>query len=181
VPDDEGAGMKTSWRKWVQAVKRINGIGSPVFSISWNPAVDDRTAAERCITDLEARGLLYADFDWELPAECYAESAKLRDELTRQMQELSRDAPAFRELDGMRDACREFRQVLRERGFQTIANRHDFRDELQKAEYLQALGALRHTCGRHAMSLAVAYGIDVAKHLADRFPKLDVAGDDDAA
>jgi hypothetical protein len=172
--------MKTSWRKWEQAVKRINGVGCPVFSISWNPPLDDRTAAERCITDLERRGLLYADFEWELPAECYAESSKLRDELTRQMQGLSRDAPAFRELDAMRDACREFRLTLRERSLQTVANHHDFRDELQKAEYLQAIGALRYTCGRHAMSLAVAYGIDVAKHLADRFPRADVAEDEHA-
>ena len=172
--------MKTSWRKWQQAARRINGIGFPIFSISWNPPVDDRTAAERCITDLESRGLLYADFEWELPAECYTQASKLREELTRQMQDLSRDAPAFGELDGMRDACREFRQTLREKDLQAVAYHQDFRDDLQKAEYLQALGALRHKCGQHAMSLAVAYGIDVAEHLAARFPKAEVTGDDDS-
>jgi len=148
--------------------------------VSWNPPVADRTAAERAITDFESRGLLYTDFQWELPDQCYAAADDLQEEVTRQMKELSREAPVFRQLDAIRDACRLFRNILRELGIERVSDHADL-ERLQSAKYLQALGALRDASGKQIMLLCVEYGIDIAPHLAVSLPPPNVLSDDDEA
>jgi hypothetical protein len=170
--------MKQTWRTWEGIASRITGFSVPLFGISWNPPVSDRTAAERCITSLESTGLLYADFEWEQPNECYVAASRLRDELTRQLQELAREAPVFRQLDAIREACRVFRDTLRRKGFESVSHHSDLHDH-QKAEFLQTLGALRDTCGKQIMLLAVQYGVDVAPHLAAWLPAPDAAKAED--
>lgn len=169
--------MKQTWRRWEQIASRITGVSVPIFGVSWDPPISDRTAAERAITDFESRGLLYAHFQWEMPDKCYADADLLRKELTDQMKGLSRDAPVFRQLDAIRDACRVFREKLRQQGVERI-NDHAKLQHQQKAEYLQVLGALRDACGRQIMLLCVQYGIDVAPHLAGTLPPPDVASDE---
>jgi hypothetical protein len=168
--------MKQTWRRWEQIASRITGVSVPIFGVSWNPPIPDRTAAERAITYFESRGILYEDFQWEMPDQCYAGAAALREELTEQMKELSREAPVFRQLDAMRDGCRVFREKLRQQGVERITD-HAMLQHHQKAEYLQALGALRDASGKQIMLLCVEYGIDIAPHLASTLPPPDVASD----
>lgn len=164
--------MKQTWRRWEQIASRITGFSVPIFGVSFNPPTADRTAAERAITDFEGRGLLYTHFQWEMPDQCYAAADDLREELTRQMKELSREAPIFHQLDAIRDACRVFREKLRQEGVERVSDHANLQHH-QKAEYLQALGGLRDAVGRQIMVLCVEYGIDVAPHLAAKLPDPD--------
>ena len=161
--------MKKSWRTWERIAGRITGISIWQFGMSWDPPISERTAAERAITYLESRGLLSAEFQWENPDQCYADASTVRDELTRQLQELSRDAHVFRQLDAIRDGCRAFRDLLRQKNLETVSHSSGLTDK-QRADFLQALGALRDTCYKQIMILAVEYGIDVAEHLAACLP-----------
>jgi hypothetical protein len=166
--------VKKAWRTWERIASRITGISVPIFGVSWNPPLPERTAAERAITYLESRGLLYAEFQWENPDQCYADASTVRDELTRQLQELNRDAHVFRQVDAMRDACRVFRELLRQKNLETVSHHSELSDK-QKADFFQTLGALRDTCGKQIMILAVEYGIDVADHLAACLPPPEAA------
>jgi hypothetical protein len=169
--------MKQTWKRWEQVASRITGFSVPIFGLSWNPPIPDRTAAERAITDFEGRGLLYADFQWEMPDQCYADAAALREELTEQMKTLSRDAPVFRQLDAIRDPCRLFRNKLRLQGVEQVSDHAKLQDR-QKAKYLQALGALRDASGQQIMLLCVQYGVDVAAHLASALPAPNAVSDE---
>lgn len=162
--------MKISWRTWEKIAGRITGISILQFGISWDPPISERTAAERAITYFESRGLLYTEFQWENPDQSYADAHTVRDEMTRQMQALSRpDAHVFRQFDAIRDGCRAFRDLLRQKNLETVSHYSDLTDK-QRADFLQALGALRDTCNKQIMILAVEYGIDVAEHLAACLP-----------
>jgi hypothetical protein len=162
--------MKQSWQKWKSVASRITGVNIPIIGISWNPPQSDRDAAERAITYLESKGLLYTEFQWENPDQCYADASNVRDEMTRQLQQLSRNGhDVYRQLDAIRDACRVFREVMRQKNLERVVH-HSSLSDREKAEFLQALGALRDACGKQIMILAVEYGIDVASHLAACLP-----------
>lgn len=158
--------MKKSWHLWEQIASRITGISFPIFGVSWNPPVLERTVAERAITYLETRGLLYTEFQWENPDRCYEDADVMRAGVTSHMLELNRrEASVHFQLDVLRDACRIFRDILREQGLHRVTYYADLTD-IQRANFLQALGAFRDTCGKQIMIFAVKYGIDVAEHLA---------------
>ncbi|WP_368367240.1 DUF6650 family protein [Paraburkholderia youngii] len=164
--------MKIPWHKWQRIANRITGFNVPWFGVTWNPPPLERTAAERAITYLESKGLFYAAFRWENPNECYADASEIRDELTRQMLELAKDSHVYRQLDAMRDACRMFRNLLREGNLEKIGYYQEL-DDKQRADFLLALGALRYGCGQQIMTLAVEYGVDVADHLKASLPSTE--------
>ena len=93
------------------------------------------------------------------------------------MKSLVRDTPVFRQLDAIRNACRSFRDKLRQQGVQGV-NDHAALQDRQKAEYFQALGALRDASGNQIMLLCVQYGIDVAAHLAGTLPAPNTVSDE---
>jgi len=106
---------------------------------------------------------------WENPDQCYEDASGVRDDLTRQMEGLTRDAPVFLQLDAIRNACRVFRDLLRQKNLERFSHHSELSDK-QKADFLQALGALRDACGKQIMILVVEYGIDIAPHLAACLP-----------
>jgi len=161
--------MKQRWQAWERIANGITGISIPIFGVSWNPPTLQRTAAERAITYLESRGLLYAEFQWENPDQCYEDASGVRDDLTRQMERLTRDSPVFLQLDAIRNACRVFRDLLRQKNLEKFSHHSELSDK-QKSDFFQALGALRDACGKQIMILVVEYGIDIAPHLAACLP-----------
>jgi hypothetical protein len=168
--------MKISWHKWERIASRITGFSTPVGGVDWDPPVPQITAAERAITYLESKGLLYTEFQWENPNQCYADASALRDELTRQMLELPKESFVYRQLDAMRDACRVFRERLMKWKLYTVPYYADLNDK-QRADFLQALGGLRDACGKQIMILQVEYNIDVADHLKACLPSSEADSD----
>jgi hypothetical protein len=68
--------------KFPSFVKRINGISTPIFGVSWNPGKPERDIARQVISYLEDRRVLYAPSERELPSHCVDSVLQMRQFLT---------------------------------------------------------------------------------------------------
>ena len=162
------------WERWKDIASRITGISIPFFGISWQPPVLERNIAEKALTYIESRNLLDVSFEREeSPERTYYDAERIRDELTKLMQEVSRDTAVFRKLDAIRQACSIFRRRLREDKLDRYGYASPIPDEVGKAQFLRALGGFRDACGIQIMVLCVMYGIDVPAKLASCLPPPD--------
>ena len=68
--------------KFKQIIKRLNGISTPVFGVSWNPSQTDKDQAKEIINFLEDRRVLYNPSDMEMPDHCVQSVLEIRRFLT---------------------------------------------------------------------------------------------------
>ena len=161
------------WEIWKDIAIRITVISIQFFGISWQPPVLERNIAEKALTCIESRNVLDVSFETEEISErTYYDAKIIRDELTKLMQEVSRDTDVFRKLDAIRQACSTFRRRLREGKLEHGYN-SPTPDEVGKALHLRALGGFRDACGMQIMVLCVMYGLDVPAKLAGCLPPPD--------
>jgi hypothetical protein len=147
--------------------KRLTGISTPIFGVSWTPPEDKRKTVRRLVAFLEDRRTLYADHHAEYGPWVEQSILEMRKELTDLLKHCSDDDELEGPIRAMRAACRKF---LDRMGPLESARRIYYPRE---ALMWEALGELRATFGLHLARLCAAYGVDVEPDLAAILPAAD--------
>lgn len=150
----------------------IVGIGGA----SWQPREADRTIAQRVLTHLEDRRVLYSPYECELPEHCVASVLEIRRFLTHELGEAGDRSDLTASLRGMRAACRRFLDQT------AVAVEHgEVQQHLGGTPqwiFNQSLGELRALIGMYIAVLADRFKLDVEDGLAAALPP--APRDDDA-
>ncbi len=147
--------------------KRITGISTPVFGVSWNPPENKRSIIQRLVAFLEDRRALYADYSREYGPWVEKSIIEIRAELTNILKSCPDDEQLTGPIRAMRAACRKYLDEIGPSGsHRQMLYPHE-------AAMWQTLGELRGIIGLHLARLCVAYGVDVESELASIFPSPD--------
>ena len=158
--------------KFKDIIKRITGISTPVFGVSWNPKNTERDVAKEVIPYLEDRRVLYVPSEMEVPQHCVDSVLQIRHFLTSKIAKLDQDSELSNSLRAMRAACRKFLNNISSRNGDIIRfGAH--RGHWASWEFNGAIGELRGVFGIHVAKIAVAYGVDVENDLASIMPEQD--------
>ena len=158
-----------------EAASRMTGFSTPIFGVSWEPAVSDVAVARRLLAFLEDRRVLYSPTHVEIADHCIRSVLEIRHHLTETIGE----AGIADDLDGhiraMRGACRRFLTELDvddgdDRLWIPGSRRDQYRSGLDDWRLNQALGELRAVFGIHIGHVASKYGIDIEDDLASILP-----------
>jgi len=144
--------------------KRITGISTPVFGVSWNPPQDRREIVRHLVVFLEDRRALYADFHGEYGPWVERSVLEMRAELTNALKTCPEEIELTGPIRGMRAACRKFLDQMHHPG----KGRRPFYPH--EPQMWQALGEMRGMVGLHLARLCAAYGVAVERELASIFP-----------
>jgi hypothetical protein len=152
---------------FVEIGRRITGISTPVFGLSWNPPEDRRRIVRGLVAFLEDRRALYADFHMEYSPWVEKSVLEMRSVLTKTLKSCPEDGELTGPIRGMRSACRKF--------LDRMAYPGSLRMNMYPHEALmwEALGELRGMFGLHLARLCAEYGVDVEPELAAIFPDSD--------
>lgn len=151
-------------------IKRITGISTPIFGLSWNPEKTERNIARQVITYLEDRRVLYAPSEMECPDHCVQSVLQIRQFLTSKIGEAPEKSELSGSLKAMRAACRKF---LNETGDPDIIRFGSHFGHFASWKFNSAIGELRGVFGVHVAKIAAAYGLDVEKDLDSILPEKD--------
>lgn len=154
--------------RFKQILKRITGISTPIFGVSWKPPEAERGIAQDLATFLEDRRVLYNPMELECPHHCVESVLEIRRELTSLLRRVSSESTLKESLRGMRAACRKFLDATdgqhgRHGPIHMPFGRHDW-------IFISALGELRGVVGVHLARIAAAYGLDLERELAAILP-----------
>ena len=148
---------------------RLTGFSTPVFGVSWNPPVPEVTIANRVVTFLENRRVLYNVYELEMPDHCVSSVIEIRHFLTDVLGQLTSQQELTLHLKAMRAACVKFLNVVQESQSRLII-RNSFDTGPRSWTFFSALGDLRTIIGLYLGALAVIYGLDVDNDLASILP-----------
>jgi hypothetical protein len=162
--------MKISFK---HIIRRISGISTPVFGVSWHPNESERDVARELITFLEDRRVLYNPYYTEVPTHVTESFLEIRREITRLLHKLDDKSEAAASLRAMRAASRKFlddtqRLIKEYPGF--VDFMHNYNHIL---EFFTCLGEARGVFGIHIAQLCVKYGIELERNLATILPRED--------
>lgn len=153
--------------KFNEVIKRITGLSTPVFGISWNPEGTDRDRAKSIVAFLEDRRVLYNPTEMEVPHRCVQSILEIRGFLTEQIGRIENQE--FREiLKGMRAACRKFLDSVGER--EDIVQHGNTAGHWASWAFNGAVGELRGVFGIHIVKIAAMYGLDIENDLSSILP-----------
>ena len=154
---------------------RLTGFSIPIFGISWQPDEAEIRIAQRIITQLEDRRVLYSPHEMELPKHCVSSVLEIRRILTDELGKISQKSQLYSDLQMLRAACRKF--LDRIHPFESNLNHHfDFNKKLftnwiaNDWIFMSALGELRGVFGIGIAKIAVSYGIDITGDLVNIIP-----------
>jgi len=147
--------------------RRVTGISTPVFGVSWNPPENSRDIVRRLVAYLEDRRALYADYHAEYGPWVEESVLQMRAELTNILKACPEDEHLTGPVRAMRAACRKF---LDQMGHPGTPRRIMYPYE---ASMWHALGEMRAIFGLHLARLCASYGVDVEPELASIFPTPD--------
>lgn len=153
--------MKINFKR---IAKRLTGISTPFFGVSWTPPDTHREVARKLITFLEDRRALYNPYDMETPVWVIESVLEIRRRLTETLGALDEDADISPHLRAMRAACRKFM---------------DEAERLKRGRYSHfgglfvALGEMRAIFGVHIAQLSVKYGVNIDGKLTTILPGED--------
>jgi hypothetical protein len=154
-------------------IRRVTGISTPFFGISWNPEKTETDVARQVITYLEDRRVLYEPSEMEVPWQCVESILQIRQFLTPIIGNLPEKTELSQSLRAMRAACRKFLDRTGAKGGDIV--QYGARtNHWASWEFNGAVGELRGVFGIHIAKIAVAYGIDVEKELASIIPEEDI-------
>ena len=151
--------------KFDEITSRVTGLSCPIFGVSWNPPEPDRKVAQRVITFLEDRRVLFSPSEVEVPSHCVESVLQIRQYLTHELQGTDRDAPLSATLRALRAACRKFLDTVGPIDHHGVIG-HGYQDWV----FISALGELRGSFGIHVATMAASYGLDVEDELASILP-----------
>lgn len=150
--------MKIPFKK---LVKRINGISTPVFGISWNPSESEREKARKLIIYLEDKRALYYPFDMEIPYHVNESILEIRKYLTEFLQDIEENSTLVQNVRSMRAACRKYLDVnpkaKKKRGYFPL-------------DQMQSLIEFRTTVGNNLTEICVKYGLDLNDDFEEILP-----------
>lgn len=150
--------------KFERIYKNITGLSCPIFGIQWNAPIIEADEAQKIVTFLEDKRVLFNPVSMESASHCAQSVINIRSELTKALQNLPSDSNLAKQLKQLRKACQEFSDKL---GVpQLILLDHP----VQISMLERALFKLRQTCGLSVAEIAVAYGLDVEDGLASIIP-----------
>lgn len=150
--------------KFQEILKRLTGLSSPVFGVSWNPENTSRDIARRTILFLEDRRVLYNPSEMEDPRHCVISILEIRKFLTNQIPDTA-DEKLQEPLKALRIACRKFLDSVG-----AEENRIPFGNHRASRTFNSAIGELRGVFGVHIAKIAAMYGLDVEDNLASILP-----------
>lgn len=163
--------------RFSEIARRLTGISTPIFGVSWEPGEADVAVARRVVRFLEDRRVLFNPYELEVPAHCIESVIEIRRFLTDQINTLADDDDVVPHLVAMRTACRKFLDSIDEperRGLLHPGNMWGSPGWV----FNSALGELRGVIGVHVAQLAAKHGLDVAEGLDSILPA-EPASDDD--
>lgn len=159
--------------KFEDIVKRLTGISTPFFGVSWNPPEAERDIARRIIAFMEDRRVLYAPSEMEVPQHCVDSVIHIREFLTDEIGKLETDKEITKSLRAMRAACRKFlSRVGGDKQGEILMYGHH-RNHWASWVFNDALGQMRGVFGVHIALMAVKYGLDIEGELASILPEED--------
>ena len=95
--------------KFAEIAKRLTGLSTPIFGLSWNPPESERSVAQRVVAQLEDRRVLYNPSEMEVPHHCVTSVLEIRRLLTGELGALDEKSELAGSLRAMRAACRKYR------------------------------------------------------------------------
>jgi hypothetical protein len=101
---------------------RLTGFSISVFGISWQPDEAEIRIAQRIITQLEDRRVLYSSHEMELPKHCINSVLEIRRILIDELGKISQKSQLYNDLQILRAACRKF--LDRIQPFESELNNH---------------------------------------------------------
>jgi len=156
--------------KFKDIIKRLNGISTPVFGVSWNPNKTDNDQAREIIVFLEDRRVLYNPSEMEMPDHCVHSVLEIRRFITQKVASVQ-SVDLQESLRAMRASCRKFLDVVGSN--EDIVKFGHHSGHWASWEFNSAIGELRGVFGIHIARIAVMYGIDVEKDLSKILPIAD--------
>jgi hypothetical protein len=165
--------------RFSEIVGRLNGFSTPIFGVSWTPPVSDVAVARALVAFVEDRRVLFADWNFEVPADCVQSVMDIRKYLVGvvgnsgvadQLRDPSRIMTGY---------CRRFLDSVglsEDRRDLDAATRRLFEEErnwMSDFRFAQALGELRAGVALQVAVVAAAYGLDVEDDLARTLPPLE--------
>lgn len=151
--------------------KRITGIGCPLFSVSWNPPKLEVDIAQRVVTFLEDRRVLYNPMELEVPEHCKQSVIKIREFITQTLFEIDSNSELGIVLRSIRAACRKFLDTIAYRN-----NRTDiYRNQMGMGDQFifdSGIGELRGAIGLQLAKLLVMYGLECEADLLTILPPI---------
>ncbi len=155
--------------KFLEIANRITGVSLPIFGISWNPPKLERQIAEKVITYLEDRRVLYNPYELESPKHCVESINQIRVFLTEQLYDLDRDSELSQTLRAMRDACRKTLDMATSNNLH-IEGGHNMQRFGEQMIFFSGVGELRGVFGFLIAKLLVMHGIDCETSLIKILP-----------
>lgn len=154
-----------------EIAKRITGISTPIFGVSWQPPSLEVEVARRLLTYLEDRRVLYVDYFDERLRDVVESVIQIRARLTDDLEHIDRCCELAKSISSMRAASRRFlNEVQRIETRKVLVSLYHSRGNETAAYFFGALGELRATFGIHIAQIAVRHGIDLEKSLASILP-----------
>ena len=154
---------------FLDVARRITGISTPVFGVSWSPPENTRDIARRLVAFLEDRRALYAEYNMEYGPWVIESVLEIRSELTAILQACPEETNLTDPMRAMRAACRKFLDDV------------GHHENMRRFPYMEGmwlgLGELRAIFGLHLARLCAAYGVDVEPELASILPEPDEDGE----
>lgn len=149
--------MKTSYQQIVKVFNRITGLSIPIFGVSWNPPPAEVVIADKLLSFLSDRRVLYTLFSSERADYSVHSILRIRDRLAVDLEQLDHTSNLASSLETMRKSCRDFleaeQSILRSAGYQN--------------KLFVALSQLRGIFAIEIAKISSQYGIDLDEDLTN--------------
>ena len=147
--------------------KRLTGISTPCFGVSWNPPEDTRGVIRQFITFIEDRRVLFQPYHLEFGPWVNQSVLEIRQELTTTLKRYPPKDEVAGSLRAMRACCRKFLDQ------QTGPTKRIQNPYANEPSVWTSLGELRGVFGLHLARICLAFGLDVEPELASILPMAD--------
>lgn len=161
--------------KFKEVAKRVTGLSTPIFGVSWTPSESERVAARRILAELEDRRVLYNPAEMEVPDHCVMSVIDIRRMLSNEIGSLDEKAPLAKSLRAMRGACRKFLNTTQTD--HRIVRYGSHLGHFSSWHFNSAVGELRGVFGVHLAQIATQYGLDIEDELASILPAEEEASE----
>ena len=152
----------------LKILSKLTGISCPLFGVSWNPPVLERTIAREVIIFLEPRRVLYSAYECEAVWPCIKSVLEIKNYLTSELQQAGEKSKISSYIRAMRNACNKF--------LNKCPDNNRFRSDACSAGnidnwiFTSAIGELRGVFGVMLGQIVKAYGLDIEDDLAGIIP-----------
>ena len=152
--------------------RRITGLSTPIFGLSWNLGIDELEELRKLFLFLEDRRVLYNRFDNEMAHFVTSSVQELRAELAKTLQKLNDSSKAIPHIRGMQAECRRFLDdasgSVKRIGELEVTfggaggdvSTRSWEHYVATINFYTALGSFRRGFGEHIVKLSEIYEIE---------------------